>query len=432
MIRNYIPRIFTQIISRFTPIFANKRESRSRYIASLCNLSLIVGLSIAHSLEASEWYTVMIGVPEWNVRPECGYAQEPGSTSAGHLVTVERPNGDQAIITRLKSNGKISAVYFKSKRQCQKYLLKYDSLINNDRHGKGVKTTHPDLASQDEGSDKEEEISLLAQEEQKRKEEKEAELKLAAEEAQKKKVLIEKRNREIIRKIEMDMVDIPTGSFLMGDPRSKGVKYLKPVHKVNIPFFRMGKNEVTFDQWDICVTDGYCNGYNPKDEGWGRGSRPVINISWDDAQEFIYWLKLKTGDRFRLPSEAEWEYAARAGTESNYHWGDNIGKNNANCSVCESQWDRSRTAPVGSFPANAFGLHDMHGNISEWTQDCGHDNYDGAPSDGSAWIGVHSCYRTTRGGSFASNPIGMLPFMRGAGKRSDRSKFRGFRLALDK
>jgi formylglycine-generating enzyme required for sulfatase activity len=129
------------------------------------------------------------------------------------------------------------------------------------------------------------------------------------------------------------------------------------------------------------VADGGCNGYKPSDQGWGRGYRPVINVSWDDAKAYVAWLAKKT-DKFwyRLLTEAEYEYAARAGTTTAYPWGSAIGKNNANCDGCGSQWDGKQTAPVGSFAANGFGLYDMVGNVSAWTEDCYHDSYSGAPT----------------------------------------------------
>src|SRR5205823_12154354 len=130
---------------------------------------------------------------------------------------------------------------------------------------------------------------------------------------------------------------------------------------------------------------GGCDGYKPSDYGWGRGRRPVINVSWDDAKAYAAWLANRTGKAYRLLSEAEWEYAARAGTTTVYFWGDAIGNNNANCDGCGSQWDKRQTAPVGSFKSNAFGLYDMAGNVWQWVQDCYHADYQGAPTAGSEW-----------------------------------------------
>jgi formylglycine-generating enzyme required for sulfatase activity len=138
-------------------------------------------------------------------------------------------------------------------------------------------------------------------------------------------------------------------------------------------------------EWDACVADGGCNGYKPSDYGWGRGLRPAIGVSWDDANAYVAWLAKLTGKPYRLLSEAEYEYAARAGTTTIYPWGNTIGTNKANCNGCGSQWDNKQTAPVGSFAANGFGLFDMAGNVWELTQDCYQDGHFKAPTDGSAW-----------------------------------------------
>ncbi len=201
----------------------------------------------------------------------------------------------------------------------------------------------------------------------------------------------------------------------------------RPVHSVTVPAFKLGKYEVTFAQWDACVADGGCNGYTPDDKGWGRGNRPVINVSWDDIQSFIDWLNEKTGGNYRLPTEAEWEYAARAGTTTEYSWGDDIGSNRANCpnDSCGDSWEY--TAPVGSFPANAWGLHDMHGNVWEWVQDCLNDSYDGAPTDGSAWASGNCRLRMCRGGSWSSGFLHSA--YRNVKDRSDHRNGLGFRLA---
>ena len=124
--------------------------------------------------------------------------------------------------------------------------------------------------------------------------------------------------------------------------------------------FALSVHEVTFEDYDRFT---YPNKVD--EEGWGRGSRPALNVSWDDAQEYVAWLSVQTGAEYRLPSEAEWEYAARAGTTTKHSWGNEIGMNRANCNDCGSQWDGSQTAPVGSFRANGFGLYDMHGNVHE-------------------------------------------------------------------
>jgi formylglycine-generating enzyme required for sulfatase activity len=158
---------------------------------------------------------------------------------------------------------------------------------------------------------------------------------------------------------------------------------------------------LTFAEWDACVAHGDCVPHI-SDSGWGRGRRPAINVSWYDAQSYVAWLSRITGKEYRLLSEAEYEYAARAGTQTAYPWGDKIGKNNANCVECGSQWDGKQTAPVGSFAANGFGLYDMVGNVIEWVEDCYQDSYNGAPVDGAAWTGGDCRGRVVRGGSYGS------------------------------
>lgn len=197
------------------------------------------------------------------------------------------------------------------------------------------------------------------------------------------------------------LVKVPAGSFTMGSPRREKDRQDNegPQHKVKVREFAVGVYEVTFDEWDLCVAEGACT-HRPEDEGWGRGQRPVINVSWHDAHEYITWINGKTGGGYRLPSEAEWEYATRAGSSTEYWWGDAIGNNRANCRGCGSRWDSRQTAPVGSFDANPFGLHDVHGNVLEWVADCYHSDYKGAPADGQPWIDSNSCsYRVQRGGS---------------------------------
>ena len=222
---------------------------------------------------------------------------------------------------------------------------------------------------------------------------------------------------------------IPAGSFRMGDIQGGGGSDEKPVHRVRIKAFLLGKTEVTFAQWDACVAAGGCS-HKPSDEGWGRGSRPVINVSWKDiTEQFIPWLNKVTGKRYRLPTEAEWEYAARAGSETKYSWGNSIGRNKANCDGCGSRWDDSKTAPVASFAANAFGLYDMHGNVWEWTQYCWNGSYRGAPSDGSAWLSGNCSRRVLRGGSWRNYPIILRSASRSYDTTGNRYNSGGFRLA---
>ena len=202
-----------------------------------------------------------------------------------------------------------------------------------------------------------------------------------------------------------EMVEVPAGSFTRGSPPDEPGRDDDegPQREVTIPRpFAVGKYEVTFAQWDACHDDGACN-YKPEDE-WGGGDQPVMRVNWHDAQEYVAWLGERTGKSYRLLTEAEWEYVARAGSETAYWWGDDVGSGNANCKGCGSQWDGKQTAPVGSFAANDFGLHDTAGNVWEWVQDCYHSSYDGAPKDGSAWEDGGDCRRVLRGGSWDFEP----------------------------
>jgi formylglycine-generating enzyme required for sulfatase activity len=223
-----------------------------------------------------------------------------------------------------------------------------------------------------------------------------------------------------------EMIELPAGPFTMGSEVS-GAEM--PPHQVTVPAFAIGKFEVTFDEWDICVADGGCNGYKPTDQGWGRGRRPVINVSWGDAKQYVDWLSKVTGASYRLPSEAEWEYAARAQTTTAYalpapDGSDDIAqKGLANCSGCGSEWDHQSTAPVGSFAANEFRLHDTAGNVWEWVEDCWSDHYeeDERPDDGSAWTPGDCTIRVLRGGSWFSEPV----YLRSASRIQNRAANRG-------
>jgi formylglycine-generating enzyme required for sulfatase activity len=196
------------------------------------------------------------------------------------------------------------------------------------------------------------------------------------------------------------MVVIPAGSFTMGSPSSEKDRFDNegPQHQVRIGApFAVGKFSVTFDEWDTCVSDGGCGGNRPKDEGWGRGRRPVVNVSFDDAKAYVAWLSRKTGKPYRLLTEAEREYVTRAGTTTPYWWGASISKDQAN-------YDSDKTVPVDSFKANPFGLYNVHGNVWEWLEDCWHDGYAGAPKDGSAWP-TDSCeFHALRGGAWDYRP----------------------------
>ena len=226
-----------------------------------------------------------------------------------------------------------------------------------------------------------------------------------------------------------EMVVIPAGSFTMGS--NDGAKDERPPHKVTIAKpFAVGKFEVTFAEWEACISGGGCTANRtPSDEGWGKERRPVINVSWTDAQQYVAWLSKKTGKTYRLLTESEWEYAARAGTTTQYAWGDGIGKGNANCVGCGSQWDKKQTAPVGSFKPNAFGLYDMHGNAREWVEDSYHPTYEGAPADGSAWTTGGMSSRVLRGGSWSIYPENLRSASRYINRPVIRLSSIGFRLA---
>jgi formylglycine-generating enzyme required for sulfatase activity len=224
------------------------------------------------------------------------------------------------------------------------------------------------------------------------------------------------------------MVVVPAGTFMMGS--NAGGADEKPVHKVTIARpFAVGKFDVTFAEWDACVAADACK-HKPDDLGWGRGARPVINVSWDDAnREYLPWLNGKTGKIYRLLSEAEWEYAARAGATTTYSWGNDVGKGNANCAGCGNRWDGKQTAPVGSFKPNAFGLYDMNGNVWQWVADCYKDSYLTALPDGATAPEAGGCSRVLRGGSWLNNPH----FLRAANRAGFTADYRyshiGLRLA---
>jgi formylglycine-generating enzyme required for sulfatase activity len=229
---------------------------------------------------------------------------------------------------------------------------------------------------------------------------------------------------------EPKMVAIPGGSFKMGCDSGKDCSDdEKPVHQVTLSPFQMSVNEVTFEQYDACVAFGGCV-HLPDDRGWGRGNRPVINVSWEDAQQYIQWLNQETGKNYRLPTEAQWEYAARAGSTTKYSWGNEVGRNKANCDGCGSQWDNKQTAPVGSFAANAFGLYDMHGNVWEWCQDW----YDGKYYQSSPAADPQGPpsgeYRVFRGGSWGNDPAYLRSAYRSYNCPGIRYYYLGFRLSL--
>jgi formylglycine-generating enzyme required for sulfatase activity len=223
------------------------------------------------------------------------------------------------------------------------------------------------------------------------------------------------------------MTAIAPGSFEMG---SDDVPYAKPLHRVTISTsFAIGRREVTFEEWDACVAASAC-AYLPNDRGWGRGARPVIDVSWDDAKTFIAWLSRITKQKYRLPTEAEWEYAARAGTTTAYHWGADVRAGKANCEDCGGT-PTKHTLPAGSFPANDFGIYDTAGNAAEWVEDCWNESYRDAPHDGSAWVQGQCDLRVLRGGSFSSNATAVRPTARFRYDHNVRFFTSGFRVVRE-
>jgi formylglycine-generating enzyme required for sulfatase activity len=227
--------------------------------------------------------------------------------------------------------------------------------------------------------------------------------------------------------IEPEMVVIPAGSFQMGS--NKGNDDEKPVHSVRLKSFALGRYPVTFDEYDQFAEA--IGKPKPNDNGWGLGKRPVINVSWDDAIAYAKWLSVATGKLFRLPTEAEWEYAARVGTTSNYYWD---GEGEAKDFAWFSENSEAKTQVVGQKKPNTFGLYDMSGNAWEWVQDCWHENYDKAPGDGLAWQAQNNgdcSRRVLRGGSWHSTPDRLRSATRLGNIPDFRNLNIGFRLAQD-
>jgi len=253
-----------------------------------------------------------------------------------------------------------------------------------------------------------------------------------------------------------EMVVVPKGEFRMGDLRGGSNNDEKPVHTVQIGYvLAVGRFEVTYSEWDACVAGGGCGGYRPDDLAGLRGKYPVAEVNWNDAKSYVAWLSRKTGKAYRLLSEAEWEYVARAGSDTNYSFGDdekdlcdhgngaavgypiNTYSSNDSNKTCKDGYGR-QSAPVGSFQANAFGLHDVHGNVKEWVEDCWQDNYNGAPTDGTArtetwigaWISSRDCSRRVRrGGSWDIGPKELRTAKRGSTHIEGRWGDLGFRVA---
>ncbi len=229
-----------------------------------------------------------------------------------------------------------------------------------------------------------------------------------------------------------EMVVVPAGSFIMGSAESEEgrTRFEGPQHRVAfLRPFAVGKFPVTFDEWDACVADGGCDHYKPSDSNWGRGKRPVINVSWNDAQAYISWLKRKTGRNYHLLSEAQREYVTRAGTSSPYWWGSVISPSQANYDAGSRGEFNYQTAPVDSFQPNPWGLYQVHGNVWEWTEDCWNESYEGAPTDGSAWTSGDCNSRIVRGGSWEAQPRYLRSALRNLYIAVNRNPRYGFRVA---
>ena len=244
-----------------------------------------------------------------------------------------------------------------------------------------------------------------------------------------------------------EMVVVPPGSFMMGSPETEeGREYDEgPQHEVTIDYaFAVGVYEVTFEAWDACVRGGGCGGYEPDDWDWGRERRPVIEVHWEDAWQYADWLTETTGEEYRLLSEAEWEYVARAGTTTARYWGETDREqcryaNGYDASGhAEYEFERgmvgcrdrqAKTAPVGTYPPNGFGLHDVLGNVSEWVDDCLNGSYEGAPTNGSSWYEGSCAYRIRRGGSWRQSPSELRAAHRGGYPADFRNFSLGFRVA---
>jgi formylglycine-generating enzyme required for sulfatase activity len=222
------------------------------------------------------------------------------------------------------------------------------------------------------------------------------------------------------------MVKLPAARYVMGS-QGQSLNFDEgPQHEVSLSRFSISKYEVTFADYDRFARA--TGARLPYDETWGRGNRPVINVSWNDAQAYVRWLSAQTGHTYRLPTESQWEFAARAGELTSYPWDVDADKVHANCFNCGSEWDQGSTAPVGNFPANHFGLHDMGGNVQEWTEDCYRAGYSGASSDGSALLIPGCTQHTVRGGAYTSPVNSLRGTSRGQYDQDIRLDNLGFRI----
>ena len=222
-----------------------------------------------------------------------------------------------------------------------------------------------------------------------------------------------------------EMSVIPSGTFMMGS--TKGKKRELPVTQVNIRNpLAVSKYEITFDEWDACYNSNGCS-KKPSDRNWGRGRRPVINVLLTDITEYLSWLTIKTGYKYRLPSESEWEYAARAGSQTEFYWGDHMQIGAANCRDCGTEWSGIKSAPVGQFKPNAWGLYDVHGNVLEYVTDCWTTNHNNLPNDGSPILTKNCLSKVVKGGAWYYLPKVSRSASRARNDRRVSGYFIGFR-----
>jgi formylglycine-generating enzyme required for sulfatase activity len=216
---------------------------------------------------------------------------------------------------------------------------------------------------------------------------------------------------------------VASGTFTMGAPTNEADSHVseRPQRQIAVPGpFAMGVYPLSFDEWDAAARDSGV-AHKPRDDGFGRGRMPAVNISWSDAQALAAALSRVTGETYRLPSEAEWEYCCRAGAQTPYAF-------SGPCTNAEAAFAAKRPSPVGSYPANRFGLYDMHGNVREWVADLWHDNYEGAPADAIAWTAGHGAMHVTRGGGWLDAAKFLRCAARGRASASERCNFIGVRL----
>ncbi len=239
-----------------------------------------------------------------------------------------------------------------------------------------------------------------------------------------------RERRQLAAATQARMVTIPGGSFQMGDVANVGNPSERPVHTVLVPEFELSAYELTHAEYQVCVADGGCAPAGQAGVRPDQLNLPVTGLSWFDAQDYVVWLSAKTGEPYRLPTEAEWEYAARSASTNVYPWGDTVAQGQANCINCGSPWDGLSAAPVGTFKPNGFGLHDMAGNVWEWTADCWYADYNGAPAIAIARGDNAICTeRVLRGGSWENDAWLARTTYRGRGLADMHHDLYGVRIA---